>query len=60
LGALDGLKLLALLALFQRLQAQRRALHSGHFLWPLHLFPFANVILGASTADAQLTTELAG
>lgn len=50
-----GLRVLFL----QAFQSQGRALYSGHFFWTLHSFPFSDVFLGATAADAQFAVQLA-
>ena len=50
-----GLRVLFL----QAFQTQGRALYSGHFFWTLHSFPFSDVFLGATAADAQFAVQLA-
>lgn len=50
-----GLRVLFLKAL----QTQGRALYSGHFFWTLHSFPFSDVFLGATAANAQFAVQLA-
>ena len=50
-----GLRVLFL----QAFQAQGRPLYRGHFFWTLHSFPFFDVFLGATAADAQFAVQLA-
>jgi hypothetical protein len=50
-----GLSILFLQA-FQTLSS---SLHRSHLFWPFHALPFFDVLLGTTTAQAQLTIQLA-